>query len=158
MSIQVVTAVIEREDRRLLIGQRRRQDSSPLKWEFPGGKVKSGESLEQALARELREELDVTLLRAVPISRVEHEYGDRMSSLSIVFFAVTIQESILHPGPFEEVAWVLPRELSQYDFLAANRRLIAELATGRIKPSEVLASMGTNSPFDSPPIAPPDSH
>ena len=88
MSIQVVTAVIEREDRRLLIGQRRRQDSSPLKWEFPGGKVKLGESLEQALARELREELEVTLLRAVPISRVEHEYGGSMGSLSIIFFAV----------------------------------------------------------------------
>jgi 8-oxo-dGTP diphosphatase len=154
MSIQVVTAVIEREDRRLLIGQRRREDSSPLKWEFPGGKVKIGESLEQALARELREELDVTLLRAVPISHVEHEYGGSMGSLSIVFFAVTIQESILHPGPFEEVAWVLPRELSQYDFLAANRRLIAELATGRIKPAEILAAMLTNSPPDSH----PDSH
>jgi hypothetical protein len=77
-----------------------------------------------------------------------------MGSLSIVFFAVTIQESILHPGPFEEVAWVLPRELSQYDFLAANRRLIAELATGGIKPAEILAAMLTNSPPDSP----PDSH
>jgi|SRR5882724_10964558 len=154
MSIQVVTAVIEREDRRLLIGQRRRQDSSPLKWEFPGGKVKSGESLERALARELREELDVTLLRAAPISRVEHEYGGSMGSLLIIFFAVAIVESELRPGPFEQVAWVLPRELSQYDFLTANRRLIAELATGRIKPAEILAAMPANSPPDSL----PDSH
>jgi len=92
VSIQVVTAVIEREDRRILIGQRRRADSSPLKWEFPGGKVKPGESLEQALARELREELNVTLLRAVPISRVEHEYGGSTGSLSIIFFAVAILE------------------------------------------------------------------
>jgi 8-oxo-dGTP diphosphatase len=155
MSIQVVTAVIEREDRRLLIGQRRREDSSSLKWEFPGGKVKLGESLEQALARELREELDVTLLRAVPISRVEHEYGGSGGSLSIIFFAATIQESELRPGPFEKVAWVLPRELSQYDFLAANRRLISELATGRIKPAEILASMQQT---NSPPISPRDSH
>ena len=158
MSIQVVTAVIEREDRRLLIGQRRRQDSSPLKWEFPGGKVKIGESLEQALARELREELDVTLLRAVPISRVEHEYGGSMGSLSIIFFAVTIQESVLRPGPFEEVAWVLPRELGQYDFLTANRRMIAELATGRIKPAEILAATATNHPSQALPSSPPDSH
>jgi len=158
MSIQVVTAVIEREDRRLLIGQRRREDSSPLKWEFPGGKVKVGESLEHALARELREELDVTLLRAVPISRVEHDYGGSMGSLSIMFFAATIRESELRPGPFEQVVWVLPRELSQYDFLTANRRLIAELATGRIKPAEILASMQTNSPSDSQPTSPPDSH
>jgi 8-oxo-dGTP diphosphatase len=149
MSIQVVTAVIERKDRRLLIGQRRREDSSPLKWEFPGGKVKSGESLEQALARELREELDVTVVRAIPISRVEHEYGGSTGSLSLVFFAVAILESELRPGPFEQVAWVLPRELSQYDFLSANRRLIAEIATGRIKPSELLASVAPNTPPDS---------
>ncbi len=154
MSIQVVTAVIEREDRRVLICQRRRQDSSPLKWEFPGGKVKNGESLKQALARELREELDVTLLRAVSISRVEHEYGGAMGSLTIIFFAVAILESELRPGPFEQVAWVLPRELSQYDFLTANRRLIAELATGRIKPAELLASASS----DLPPSASPDSH
>jgi 8-oxo-dGTP diphosphatase len=154
VSIQVVTAVIEREDRRILIGQRRRVDSSPLKWEFPGGKVKTEESLEQALARELREELNVTLLRAVPISRVEHQYGGSAGSLSIIFFAVAILESELHPGPFEQVAWVLPRELGQYDFLAANRRLIAELATGRIKPAEILASLVPDSPQNSP----PDSH
>lgn len=154
MSIQVVTAVIEREDRRILIGQRRRVDSSPLKWEFPGGKVKTGESLEQALARELREELNVTLLRAVPISRVDHEYGGSAGSLSIIFFAVAILESELHPGPFEQVAWVLPRELGQYDFLAANRRLIAELATGRMKPAEILASVVSDLPQNSP----PDSH
>src|SRR4029077_15349566 len=57
----VVAAVIEGEDRRLLIGQRRKTDSSPLKWEFPGGKVREGEAPEAALARELREELGVTL-------------------------------------------------------------------------------------------------
>jgi len=150
MIIRIVAAVIERADRRFLIGQRRRQDSSPLKWEFPGGKVKEGESLEQALARELREELAVTMDRSVAISHVEHDYGGRMGSMSITFFAATILESELQPGPFEQVAWVLPRELGQYDFLTANRRLIAELATGRIRPAEILASSAGK--------APPESH
>jgi len=140
VSIRIVAAVIERDDRRILIGQRHREDSSPLKWEFPGGTVESGESLEQALARELREELQVTLLRAVPISQVEHRYADRRDSLSITFFAASILEPEVRPQPFESVAWVLPRELADYDFLAANTRLVAELATGRIKPGEILAS------------------
>src|SRR6266480_1223991 len=90
--ISVVVAVIERSDRRFLIGQRRKNDTSPLKWEFPGGKIREGESPEAALA----------------------------------------------PRTFEKIAWVLPRELGAYDFLAANRELIAQLATGRIKPAEIL--------------------
>src|SRR6266571_7267209 len=61
----VVAAVIERSDRRLLIGQRRRTDSSPLKWEFPGGKVEQNETPEAALARELKEELGATLQKSV---------------------------------------------------------------------------------------------
>jgi len=117
----------------------------------PAAKVEHGESLEQALARELREELDVTLLRLLPISYGEHSYGGGMGTLLITFFAVSILESELHPGPFERVAWVLPRELGDYDFLTANRRLIAELATGRIKPAELLAA----SPATPPPPTPP---
>jgi len=96
--------------------------------------------LREALARELREELGATLRRAVPICYVEHEYGGGMGTLAITFFAAVIEDGEIVSGPFEQMAWVLPRELGGYDFLAANRRLIAELATGRIKPAEMLAS------------------
>lgn len=147
--VQVVTAIIERSDRRILIGQRRRDDTSPLKWEFPGGKVEPGESPEEALAREIREELGVTVTKCVPISQVEQEYGEG-GSLIITFFAASILESELHPGPFEQVLWALPRELGGFNFLAANRRLVAELATGRVKPAEILAA--------SAPASPPESH
>jgi 8-oxo-dGTP diphosphatase len=136
----VVAAVIERSDRRLLIGQRRKNDSSPLKWEFPGGKVKDGESPEVALARELREELGVTLVRSVEIGRVRHHYAGTPDELEIRFFAAAIAESGLVPHTFEKITWALPKELGEYDFLAANRELIAQLATGRIKPSEILES------------------
>jgi 8-oxo-dGTP diphosphatase len=136
----VVAAVIEREDRRLLIGQRRGNDTSPLKWEFPGGKVEEGEEPEAALARELREELGVTLEQAVEIGRVNHRYADRPESLEIRFFAAKIRETTLVPEPFEQIIWVLPKELSNYDFLGANSQLVAQLATGRIKPAEILAA------------------
>lgn len=139
--LHVVAAVIERSDRRLLIGQRRSDDTSPLKWEFPGGKVRTGESFEQALARELREELGVTLSKSVGITSVRHNYANTPEELEIHFFAAQFAEPEITPLAFEQIAWVLPRELSEYDFLAANRQLIALLATGRIKPAEVLATL-----------------
>jgi len=138
--IQVVAAVVERSDRRLLIGQRRKTDTSPLKWEFPGGKVRTGETFEQALARELREELGVTLTKSAAIASIRHQYAASSDELEIHFFAAQFSETNVSPLVFEQIAWVLPRELSQYDFLAANRQLIAQLATGRIKPAEILAA------------------
>src|SRR5271155_3526285 len=86
----VVAAVIERADRRLLIGQRRHDDTSPLKWEFPGGKMREGETPEAALARELQEELSVTLLRCRELARVTHRYADTVEELEIRFFAAKI--------------------------------------------------------------------
>jgi 8-oxo-dGTP diphosphatase len=134
----VVAAVIERGDRRLLIGQRRREDSSPLKWEFPGGKVRDGETPEDALTREVREELGVTLAKCVEMGRVRHQYAAATEELEIRFFAAAIADGGARPLCFEQIAWVLPKELGAYDFLAANQELIANLATGRIKPAEYL--------------------
>jgi len=134
----VVAAVIERADRRLLIGQRRRNDTSPLKWEFPGGKVEKNETPEAALARELREELGAQLLRCAPIGKVQHKYANVGEMLEILFYAATIKEDEVSPRSFERIAWVLPKELGDYDFLAANGQLIANLATGKIKPAEIL--------------------
>jgi len=137
----VVAAIIERADRCILIGQRRKRDSSPLKWEFPGGKLEEGETAEAALARELREELRATLIKSVELGRVQHKYPDREERLEIRFFAAAIANDTVEPVAFEQIAWVRPRELGQYDFLAANRQLIAQLATGRIKPGELLDSL-----------------
>ncbi len=136
--LRVVAAVIEREDRRLLIGQRRRGDTSPLKWEFPGGKVKNGEELQVALARELQEELGVRLMKSLEIAQVRQQYANYPEELEIHFFAARISDKEVTPRSFEQVAWVLPKELGQYDFLPANRELIARLATGKIQAREIL--------------------
>jgi len=138
----VVAAVIERSDRRLLIGQRRANDTSPLKWEFPGGKVKEGETPEEALARELKEELGITLKQSVEMARVQHKYASTPEELEIRFFAAAILEAQAVPTSFERIKWVLPKELGNYDFLAANAQLIAQLATGRLKPAEILEAAG----------------
>ncbi len=134
---QVVAGVIERGDRRVLIGQRRREDTSAWKWEFPGGKVREGETLEEALGRELGEELGVRLTKCREIAQVRHEYAHFGEEIEIHFFAAAVEGEIV-PTVFERVEWALPRELGQYDFLAANRELIAHLATGKIKAGESL--------------------
>src|SRR5258708_12576531 len=104
--ITVVAAVIERSDRRLLIGQRRRDDTSPLKWEFPGGKVRDGETPEVALARELREELGVTVVKNVELGRVRHRYAETPDELAIHSFAPAIVDSTLSPPPFQTFTWI----------------------------------------------------
>jgi 8-oxo-dGTP diphosphatase len=134
----VVAAVIERMDRSILIGQRRRGDTSPLKWEFPGGKIEAGEEPEEALARELREELGATLVRCVEMGRVQHVYANSPNQVEIRFYAVEVAEESIQPICFEQIAWVLPKELGDYDFLDANRVLIAQLATGKVKPADLL--------------------
>jgi 8-oxo-dGTP diphosphatase len=140
----VVAAVIEREDRRILIGQRRRGDSSPLKWEFPGGKIEADEEPVAALARELREELGATLVRCVEMGRVRHVYAIGTNPVEVRFYAAEIADDNIEPKCFEQVAWVLPRELGDYDFLDANRELIAQLATGKVKAAELLGNANTS--------------
>src|ERR1700730_16990039 len=124
----VVAAVIERGDRRILIGQRRRGDTSSLKWEFPGGKIEAEEEAEGALAPEVRGEM----------GRVQHVYAHSANPVEIRFYAAEIADENIQPTCFEQIAWVLPRELGDYDFLDANRVLIAQLATGKVKAAELL--------------------
>jgi 8-oxo-dGTP diphosphatase len=78
----------------------------------------------------------------VEIARVRHAYASTSDELEIRFFAARLDGDEVAGKTFEQIAWVLPRELSQYDFLAANRNLVADLATGRIKPGEILQPDG----------------
>src|ERR1700736_164945 len=84
--VEVVAAIIEREGK-ILIGQRKAEQSHPLKWEFPGGKVESGETPEQALARELEEELGVRHTAAEEITRYQFTYPG-LDPILLHFFRV----------------------------------------------------------------------
>jgi 8-oxo-dGTP diphosphatase len=128
----VVAAIIV-HDSRVLICQRRRDKSFPLKWEFPGGKVEAGESLTDALTREITEELGVPIKVGREVERVQHRYAEHSAAIEIVFYFARIVGELAALDAneaFEKVLWVSPAELSGYEFLAANTELVGRIANG----------------------------
>ncbi|MBI1959104.1 MAG: 8-oxo-dGTP diphosphatase MutT [Candidatus Rokubacteria bacterium] len=120
----VVAAVIERADRLLIT---RRPEGSHLAglWEFPGGKPHVGESLEDALRREAREELGAEVTVLDRLDTIDWAYPDKR--VRLVFFRCTMQGE---PRALEgqEMAWVARADLCRYDFPAADAALIARLS------------------------------
>ena len=126
--ITVVAAIIE-SDRKLLVCQRSKHAAFALKWEFPGGKVKQGESPQAALARELREELGAHAVIGAEVYRTRHKYAEMNNELELIFFEVKIDPAEIRNLVFEQILWAAPRELPALDFLAADRDLIIRLAS-----------------------------
>jgi mutator protein MutT len=125
-TVAVVAAVIERGGK-LLITRRREGTHLSGLWEFPGGKPEPGEALEDALRREIREELDTVVRVGERIETVDWQYPDKRVSLA--FFRCGIEGE---PRPLEgqEMAWVSPADLARYEFPAADRMLIERLSRG----------------------------
>lgn len=114
----VVAAVIERAGR-ILICQRRRGQAHELKWEFPGGKVEPGESPEEALRRELREELSTEATLDGEITRYEYAYPGRAAIL-LIFFRVKQFAGEPQNRVFECMEWEPRERLPDYDFLEGD--------------------------------------
>ena len=126
--IRVVAAVIEREGK-ILIGQRKRDDTHPLKWEFPGGKVERGERPQGALARELKEELGIRAQIGRELLRRQHIYSERACIL-LIFFSVTDFTGTPQNLAFEQITWETPSRLPEYDFLEGDLEFVQRLASG----------------------------
>jgi len=129
--LQVVAALIEYEGK-LLVCQRRRGGPFELLWEFPGGKVQPGETLEAALARELEEELGVTAKVGCEVYRTEHRYPEMKEPLQLIFFATTAPRDEVRNVIFERIEWRDRSSLPDLNFLPADRELIEKLAAGEI--------------------------
>lgn len=128
----VVAAIIQR-DGRVLVAQRPPTKHYPLQWEFPGGKVEPGESPEEALRREIREELGVEIDVVGLIDRVHHDYGGG-HDYDLLFFECRVRagEPVAQPGQgVHRLEWVEARRLPELDFLVGNRRLAERLARSR---------------------------
>ena len=131
--LTVAAALIVRNSR-LLVCQRHRDDSHALQWEFPGGKVESGESPAQALARELREELGVNARIGRELYRTQHRYGDSQWEFRLIFFHADVDESApIQNLVFEKFEWADISSLPLYDFLEADKELVKLLASRSIQ-------------------------
>jgi 8-oxo-dGTP diphosphatase len=130
--ITVVAALITR-DSKLLVCQRRRDDTYALQWEFPGGKVESGESLTEALAREIREELGVSATIGKELFRTSHRYRDSKTELVLIFLEAIIDPAApLQNLVFERFEWAEPSALPDYNFLQADKEFVRLLASRSI--------------------------
>ena len=126
----VVAALILRGDE-VLICQRRPDQAMALKWEFPGGKMEPGEGPEEALIRELEEELGIRAMIGTLVAHVRHAYRNG-GSVDLQFFAVHRFEGEITKHIFNDLRWCNLRDLPRYDFLAADRGLVRDLAAGKL--------------------------
>ncbi len=135
----VVAALILRENQaaspgaetEILVCQRRPDQPMSLKWEFPGGKIEPGESSEDALVRELNEELGIEATIGRRVARTRHRYRSG-GAVDLQFFVVTEFRGTLENRIFNDLRWSPLTLLPEYDFLAADLRLVRDLATGKL--------------------------
>ena len=126
--VEVAAALIQDEKGRYLITQRRQGSHLAGLWEFPGGKRESGESLDEALRRELTEELSARFAVGERVDTVRWEYPER--TIVIHFYRCRLESGTIEPREDQAMAWVAPERLSDFDFPPADRDLIARLRGG----------------------------
>jgi 8-oxo-dGTP diphosphatase len=115
----------------VLICQRKPDQPMSLKWEFPGGKIEPGETAEEALARELDEELGISATIGRRIAQIRHKYRNG-GAIDLQFFIVDEFGGALENRIFNDVRWSALTDLPAYDFLAADLSLIRDLSEGRL--------------------------
>jgi 8-oxo-dGTP diphosphatase len=131
MMKQVVAGLIVRQ-KRMLICQRTKYQTMPLKWEFPGGKIETGEQPRDALRRELDEELGIDASVGDEVARIKHRYRGN-HAVELRFFLVHDWRGEIENRIFRAVRWVRPADLLRYDFLDADHKLVKDLAAGKIE-------------------------
>ncbi|WP_444900079.1 8-oxo-dGTP diphosphatase MutT [Microbulbifer sp. VAAC004] len=128
--IHVAVGVVRRSDGKILIARRPDHLHMGGRWEFPGGKVESGESVQQALTRELLEEVAIEVDQLQPLVEIQHEYAEKTVLLDT--WQVTAFSGEAQGREGQETAWVAVQELNNYQFPDANQAIIAAIKTAEV--------------------------
>jgi 8-oxo-dGTP diphosphatase len=121
--VEVAAGVIYNPEGEILIAKRADNQHQGGLWEFPGGKIEQGESAQQALARELYEELAIKVSASEPLVRIAHDYTDKSVVLDV--WCVTAFSGEARGVEGQPLAWVSVDQLTDYEFPAANEPIIA---------------------------------
>ena len=124
--IAVAVGLVFDPDRKILIGQRTKSDAYEGKWEFPGGKIELSETADEALIRELREEIGISVSQTVHFMTFKYDYPDRKVLLN--FRLVQNYEGEPTAREQQELRWVELSQLNDFDMLAASFPVIDALA------------------------------
>ena len=118
-----VVAALIWDGPRFMICQRPAHKARGLLWEFVGGKTEPGETMEDALIRECREELDITVSVGDIFTQVIHEYPDILIRLTL--FHCTIAEGTPKLLEHHDLKWILPQQIPEFDFCPADKDILA---------------------------------
>ncbi|MEQ8264330.1 8-oxo-dGTP diphosphatase MutT [Pseudohaliea sp.] len=124
-TLHVAVGVVLDNEGRVLVALRPEDKHQGGRWEFPGGKVEDGESVLDALARELAEEVALEVAATDPLLVIEHDYGDRHVCLDVHLVTVYRGEAAGQEG--QPLRWLAPVELDAAEFPAANAAIIAAI-------------------------------
>lgn len=128
-----VSAALIISENKILITQRPPDKMFPLKWEFPGGKTDSGETSEECLVREIKEELNVEIEILEPFGIIRYKYPD--FSVSLNTFWCKMKKGTIQLLEHNDCRWVHTEELGSFDFVDADRLLISKLTKEGIPPA-----------------------
>jgi 8-oxo-dGTP diphosphatase len=129
--MSVVTAALIKDRHKILIAQRGRTKRFGWQWEFPGGKVRSGETPEACLRREIKEELNLEIQIEEHCCTVHHKYPD--FQIELMAFWCSIVGGALQLEEHEQIKWVTIPEMKQYNFVEADLNVIIALVSNQSK-------------------------
>ncbi len=123
--IAVVGGIIMKKDK-ILIAQRSNKGDHPLKWEFPGGKVFANENVNQALSRELKEELSIDIKQTYFLTDYIYEYSD-LKKIHLYFFKIDDYLGKISNNVHRKITWINLSELKRFDFLDGDVNIIEQI-------------------------------